>query len=84
MITTAILYMFYFFISVVVSLLPSGYLFPLQIRTALETVFGYLKYIDFIVPIDTLFQVLAMALGLKFAFMWVGLNRFILRMVRGA
>ena len=68
MITTAILYILYLFISGIVAILPVASL-PSDITTAISTASSYISSFDFIFPVSTFLAVFSLILILESAFL---------------
>lgn len=75
--------MFYGIFSFMIGALPDGKTLSPEIAMSVTTIFGYVRNLDFLIPISTLVTLLGLALAFQFGvFTYRNVGK-ILRMVRG-
>jgi len=88
MIIGTILYIFGTFINALLSLLPSspvaGGGLPTEVITAIASVYSWINAFSFLFPVDTLFEVLTLAIGFYVSIFFFKLINWIINKVRGS
>lgn len=82
MITSYLLQFLYLFLSGLLNLLPTGSL-PVQVSSAISTVWGYVNAFSYVIAVDTLIQVVIIATSFDVAVLLWSLLNWIIRKIPG-